>query len=196
MYGSTENPFASSICTHGWYHVNNDVVILEPVDAEYKPVPPGIMSHTVLVTNLVGKLQPIIRYDLGDSILVKPEACPCGNPRPAIHVQGRTADALVFTTPDGKHVSIPPLLFVTLIDHMDGIELFQVVQTSPHTLRIRLVYQATYDRSQQDRLWQVLYTELTRMLKGHELDFITLERATEPPEQSQGGKFRLVIPLS
>jgi phenylacetate-coenzyme A ligase PaaK-like adenylate-forming protein len=196
MYGSTENPFASSLCTHGWYHVNTEVVILEPVDAEYRTVPPGILSHTVLVTNLVGKVQPIIRYDLGDSILVKPEPCHCGNPRPAIRVQGRTADALVFTTPDGKNVSIPPLLFVTLIDHMPGIELFQVVQTSPNAVRIRLCYQATYDRPQQDRQWQALKAELSGLLKGHGLDFITLERATEPPQQSQGGKFRLVIPLS
>lgn len=196
MYGSTENPFASSICTQGWYHINNDVVILEPVDAEYRPVTPGTMSHTVLVTNLVNKVQPIIRYDQGDRILVKPEACPCGNPRPAIRVQGRTADALVFATPDGKYVSIPPLLFVTLIDHMPGIELFQVVQTSPNSLRIRLHYQANYDRHQQDRQWQTLSAELTRMLQGHGLDYINLERATEPPQQSQGGKFRLVIPLS
>ncbi len=196
MYGSTKNPFASSICTQGWYHVNNDVVILEPVDAEYRPVPSGIMSHTVLVTNLVGKVQPIIRYDLGDRLLVKLEICPCGNPRPAIRVQGRTANALVFTTRNGKHVSIPPLLFVTLIDHMPGIKLFQVVQTSPHTLRIRLCYQAIYNQPQQDRQWQALYAELTRMLKGYGLDFITLERAIEPPQQSQGGKFRLVIPSS
>jgi len=196
MYGSTENPFASSICPHGWYHVNTDVVILEPVDADYRPVPAGTMSHTVLVTNLVGKVQPIIRYDLGDSLLVKPEACPCGNSRPAVRVQGRTADALMFTTPDGKQVSIPPLLFVTLIDHIPGIELFQVVQTSPHALRIRLCYPATYDRQEQNRQWQILHNELIRLLKSYGLDFITLERAAEPPQQSQGGKFRLVIPLS
>ncbi len=196
MYGSTENPFASSICSHGWYHVNNEVVILEPVDTEYRPVPPGTMSHTALVTNLVGQVQPIIRYDLGDSLLVKPEVCPCGNPRPAIRIQGRTADALVFTMPGGKPVSIPPLLFVTLIDHMPGVELFQVVQTSPNSLRIRLSYHASYDRSQQDRQWQALNVELTKMLKGHGLDFITLERAAEPPQQSKGGKFRLVTPLS
>lgn len=196
MYGSTENPFASSICTQGWYHVNNDVVILEPVDAEYRPVPPGSMSHTVLVTNLVSKVQPIIRYDLGDSLLVKPDICACGNPHPAIRVQGRAADELVFITPGGRRVGIPPLLFVTLIDHMPGIELFQVVQTSPHTLCIRLQYQAGYDQMQQDHQWHILYIELTRMLKGHGLDFITLERATDPPQQSKGGKFRLVIPLT
>ncbi|MCE1253567.1 MAG: phenylacetate--CoA ligase family protein [Anaerolineae bacterium] len=195
MYGSTENPFASSLCKQGWYHVNSDVVILEPVDAEYRPVPAGVMSHSVLVTNLVNKIQPIIRYDLGDSILVKPDVCPCGNPRTAIRVQGRAADALVFVKPNGEHVSVPPLLFVTLIDHMPGIELFQVVQTSPDTLRIRLSYQATYNQAQQNDQWQTLYAALSEVLKGYGLNFVSLERASEPPRQSEGGKFRLVIPL-
>lgn len=195
MYGSTENPFASSICANGWYHVDHDGVILEPVDALYQPVPPGSMSHTVLVTNLVGKVQPIIRYDQGDSLLVKPEACPCGNPHPAIRVQGRAADALVFTTPDDKQINIPPLLFVTLIDHFPGVEIFQVVQTTPQTLRIRLRYQLSFSQAQQDQVWQSLSTELIKMLKGHGLDCITLERATELPQQSNGGKFRLVIPF-
>jgi phenylacetate-coenzyme A ligase PaaK-like adenylate-forming protein len=196
MYGSTENPFASSICKQGWYHVNSDVVILEPVDAEYRPVPAGTLSHTVLVTNLVGKTQPIIRYDLGDSIVMRPDLCPCGNPRPAIRVQGRAADALAFKTPDGEKVTVPPLLFVTLIDRIRGIELFQVVQTSPTTLRIRLHYMASVDQQQQDRQWQFLCNELTKLLAGHKLGNITLERASEPPEQAPGGKFRMVIPLA
>lgn len=195
MYGSTENPFASSICKHGWYHVNSDVVILEPVDAEYRPVPLGTMSHTVLITNLVSRIQPIIRYDLGDSIVMRPNACPCGDPRPAIQVQGRAADALVFTASNGEKVMVPPLLFVTLIDRMHGIELFQIVQTSPTILRIRLHYAASVDQQQQDRQWQILCDELTTMLMGRNLGHITFERDSESPEQSQGGKFRMVIPF-
>ena len=50
-------------CGQGWLHVNSDWVILEPVEADYSPTPPGQASHTVLLTNLANRIQPIIRYD-------------------------------------------------------------------------------------------------------------------------------------
>ena len=95
-YAATECPFLSYSCTEGWLHVNSDWVLLEPVDADHRPVAVGQPSHTVLVSNLANRIQPIIRYDLGDSVLARPEPCPCGNPLPAIRVQGRTADLLRF----------------------------------------------------------------------------------------------------
>ena len=101
----------------------------------------------------------------------------------------------MFTAPDGRPVHIPPLLFVTLIDHLPGVELFQVVQTDPATLRIRLLYQPDVDPARQDGQWRSLSAELTALLHGHGLGDIALIRAAEPPQQSSGGKFRLVIPL-
>jgi phenylacetate-coenzyme A ligase PaaK-like adenylate-forming protein len=79
-------------CREGWLHVNADWVLLEPVDRDYRPVPPGQRSHTALLTNLANRAQPIIRYDLGDSIIVNPQPCPCGNPLPAVHVEHRRGD--------------------------------------------------------------------------------------------------------
>lgn len=81
-------------CDHGWLHVNSDWVVLEPVDADHAPTPPGIASHTVLLTNLANRVQPLIRCDLGDSVLARPDPCPCGSPFPAIRVQGRRDDVL------------------------------------------------------------------------------------------------------
>lgn len=81
-------------CEEGWLHVNNDWVILEPVDADYDPTPPGEPSHTVRLTNLANQVQPIIRHDLGDTVVARPGPCPCGNPLLAIRVQGRRDDVL------------------------------------------------------------------------------------------------------
>jgi hypothetical protein len=39
-----------------------------PVDQDYRPVLPGEPSHTVLMTNLANRVQPLIRYDQGDSV--------------------------------------------------------------------------------------------------------------------------------
>jgi len=192
-YAATECPHLSYVCEHGWLHVNSDWVVFEPVDADYRPVPPGEQSHTVLLSNLANRVQPILRYDLGDSILQRPDPCPCGNPLPAIRVQGRAADVLTFPTDRGEQVTIAPLVFGTLLDRTPGIELFQIVQTAPTRLRVRLRPATGADLN---RVWQTVQTEITRLLAEHKLDHVMVERAEEPPEQSPGGKYREIIPLS
>lgn len=192
-YAATECPFISSGCEHGWLHVNSDWVILEPVDADYQPVPTGEWSHTVLVSNLANRIQPILRYDLGDSVMLRPDSCSCGNPLPAIRVQGRAADMLTFPTDHGKPITVPPLVFVALVDRVPGIDIIQIVQTTPTNLRVRLRPAAGAD---QNLVWQAVNTEITHLLTEHKLGHVTVERAEEPPEQSPGGKFRKIIPLS
>lgn len=192
-YAATECSFLCSCCEQGWYHTNLDWVVVEPVDANYRPVPPGTQSYTVLISNLANRVQPILRYDLGDSILQRPDPCPCGNPLPAIRVQGRAADVLTFPTEHGEQVSIAPLLFGSLIDRQPGIERFQIVQTTPTSLRLRLQFAAGTDPT---RVWQQVHTEITHLLTEHKVGSIALERAEEPPQQSPGGKYRSIIPLS
>ncbi len=193
VYGATECPFLTEGCTHGWYHVNNDWAVLEPVDADYRPVPPGELSHTILISNLANRVQPILRYDLGDSVLQRPTPCPCGNPLPAFQVQGRVADVLTFLTPDGHQVVLPPLGLDTLVDRVPGVSLFQLVQTTSSTLRVRLVCAPDADA---DQVWHAVCEGLTGMLADHGLGHVELQRATEQPQQSVGGKFRPVIPLA
>lgn len=191
-YASNECPFLSYGCAHGWLHVNSDWVVYEPVDADYRAVTPGEPSHTVLISNLANRVQPILRYDLGDSILQRPDPCPCGNPLPAIRVHGRSADVLTFSA-NGERITIVPLVFGTLLDRIPGIERFQIVQTTPTGLRVRLRPAAGTD---EGRLWQEVSIELARLLAAHKLDDVTLERAEQGPEQSAGGKYREIIPLT
>lgn len=192
-YAATECPFLSYSCDHGWLHVNSDWLVLEPVDAGYRSTPPGQPSHTVLISNLANRVQPILRYDLGDSVLQRSDPCPCGNPLPAIRVQGRSADVLTFPTERGEPVAIAPLAFGSLVDRTPGVELFQIVQTAPARLRVRLRPAAGAD---QGRVWQAVCGEIMRLLEDHKLDHVTVERAGEPPEQSAGGKYREIIPLN
>jgi phenylacetate-CoA ligase len=186
-YAATECTFLSYGCEQRWLHVNSDWVVCEPVDADYRPVPPGKRSHTLLLSNLANRVQPVLRYDLGVSVLQRPDPCPCGNPLPAIRVQGRAAEVLTFSTEQGERVSIPPLAFE--VDHIPGIERVQVVQTSPSSLRVRLL---VAPGAEPNRVWQAAHTEITRMLTQHQLSHVTVERGEEPPEQSLGGKYRAV----
>ena len=58
-YGSSECMSIAFSCSERALHVNSDWVILEPVDADYRPILPGASSHTVLLTNLANRVQPI-----------------------------------------------------------------------------------------------------------------------------------------
>lgn len=189
-YAASECPFLSYSCAHKWLHVDSDWVVLEAVDADYKPISPGEQSHTVLLSNLANRIQPILRYDLGDSIQERPEPCPCGDPLPAIRVKGRTADLLIFPKEGGGQVSIPALALE--VDHVPGIDLFQIVQAAPNKLRVRLKAAASADPEQ---LWKAVRSAVTGVLRKNGVSHIEVERAVEEPEQSAGGKYRTVIPL-
>ena len=196
-YAATECPFLSYSCREGWLHVNADWVIVEPVDANRQPTATGQASHTVLITNLANRIQPILRYDLGDSVLARPDPCPCGNPLPAIRVEGRTADLLTFHTADGRTggtaVTLTPLTFTTRLDRLPGIALFQIVQTTPTELVVRL---QPAPNAHLDAVWSQAHRELTELLTDNGLAHVGVRRAAEPPQPANGGKYRLVHPLA
>ncbi|MFC5753132.1 hypothetical protein [Actinomadura rugatobispora] len=192
-WAANECPFLSYGCTAGWLHVNADWAVVEPVDEHYRPVPPGEPSHTVLLTNLANHLQPILRYDLGDAVVVRPDPCPCGNPGPALRVQGRAADLLTFPGPNGAPVTLAPLPLATLLEAVPGLELFQIVQTNPTTLRLRLLPAPGTDH---EALWRTTQTRLSELLARHRLGHVRVERAAEPPQYGTGGKIRAVIPIA
>lgn len=190
-YAATECPFFSYSCEHGWLHVNSDWVVFEPVDADHRPVPPGEPAHTMLISNLANRVQPILRYDLGDSVLQQAGPCRCGNPLPAIRVQGRSSEVLTFQTDGGDRVTIAPLAFSTVAERTPGLQMFQIVQTAPTNLRVRLQIHG----ADTQRVWESVQAGVKRLLAEHGLEHVDLERADELPEQSEGGKFRQVIPL-
>lgn len=191
-YAATECPFLTYSCQHGWLHVNSDWVLLESVDADHRPVPPGQPSHTTLLSNLANKVQPILRYDLGDAVFVRPDPCPCGDPLPAIRVRGRTADLLTFHTPAGEPVVLTSLTVTAWVDRVPGVELVQLVHTAPTHLEVRMQFSAGTD---PERLWQAVHTEIRRLLVDHGLGHVTVARGDGPPQPTPGGKFRAVIPL-
>jgi phenylacetate-coenzyme A ligase PaaK-like adenylate-forming protein len=124
-------------CREGWLHVNADWVILEPVDADYRPAAPGETSHTVLLTNLANRVQPLIRYDLGDAVVANTEPCRCGNPLPAIRVEGRRDDVLKMTATDGRPVRLLPMALATVVEEAGNVHRFQIVQSTGRKLLLR-----------------------------------------------------------
>ena len=69
-YGASEAMPLALPCRYGRLHLNSDWFVVEPIDAEGGPVPPDARSDGLLVTNLANYVQPVIRYQLGDSVVI------------------------------------------------------------------------------------------------------------------------------
>lgn len=189
-YGASEAIAITLECPHGWLHVNADWFILEPVDREYRPTPPGQTSDSVLLTNLANHVQPIIRYELGDRVLVKPEPCACGSPLPAIQVEGRTDETLRLTTPDGGAIDLLPLALGTVVEETAGVYRFQVIQRGPARLCVRLDVAPDSDRME---VWAAVAGRLQHYLAKHGLPELAIELDDTPPiPHPISGKLRQV----
>jgi phenylacetate-CoA ligase len=137
-YGASEFLSIASPCSAGAMHLNADWVILEPIDAHGRPVPAGTLSHDVLLTNLANRVQPLIRYALGDRVRLPPERCACGSPLPLIEVHGRDEQPLQLRGRGRRLVSLLPLALTTVLEDEAGVFDFQLVQRDANTLVLRL----------------------------------------------------------
>ena len=190
-YGASEMIMLAYDCGHGRKHVHADWAILEPVDDDRRPVAPGEPSTTVLLTVLANRVQPIIRYDLGDAVVLRPEPCPCGSRLPAIDVVGRTNDVLHFAAPDGHDVALAPLPLVTLAEAVPGVRSVQLVQTAPDTVEVRLDTLPGHDRSQ---VAEDVSAGLRGHLARHGLAAVgVIPGAGRPQRHPRSGKLRQVV---
>jgi phenylacetate-CoA ligase len=190
-YAANECSFMTYSCREGWLHVNSDWVVLEPVDQEYLPVAPDRESHTLLISNLANRVQPVLRYDIGDRAVRRPDPCPCGIPLPAIRVQGRVSEVLYIRNVQGRLAGIPPGVFTDL-GHIPGMDIFQIEQVEPTLLRLRFRVKVGANAAE---VWREAQREGRRIVTEHGLENVTFERSEEPPHIAPGGKLPRVLPL-
>jgi len=189
-YGASEALSIACECPYAWLHVNADWVILEPVAADGTPTAAGELSDTVLLTNLANRVQPIIRYDLGDRVLVNPEPCGCGSPLPAIRVEGRRGDVLRLRAVDGRIVELLPLAIETAIEE-GGVDSFQVAQVGARSLRVRLPAGAEAARAGTG---QSVVATLGTLLRRHGVGDVDIALDERPPALSgASGKRKPVV---
>jgi phenylacetate-coenzyme A ligase PaaK-like adenylate-forming protein len=111
LYATTEAAVLASTSTHQvGLHLWEDLALIEVVDANNRPVPPGVPGHKVLVTNLVNRTQPLIRYELSDSVTLAEGADPTGWPfRRIATIDGRSDDIVELPAADGGSITVHPL---------------------------------------------------------------------------------------
>jgi phenylacetate-CoA ligase len=125
LYGSQEGAHAALQCSHGRLHVNPTIGVLELLDHNGMPVSAGD-SGRVVVTTLMRRSFPLIRYDIGDVARSTEYAvdCACGLKWPSIgDVEGRSEDLV--RTGDGRRIGY--LCFHATKD-LSGIKEAQLIQ--------------------------------------------------------------------
>lgn len=189
-YGASEFLAMGWECEHGAMHLNSDWVILEPVDDDYRPVPPGQPSTRVLLTNLANKVQPLIRYELEDQITFSPHPCACGSALPVIHIDGRGDDLLRMDARTGGTVLLLPLALSTVMEEHARVYDFQLRQCDGRTLALRLG-QPTHEAADALRRCR---QALQQFGEAQGLAPIKLlDETTLPMVRSRSGKLRRVL---
>ncbi len=135
-YGSRESACLATQCLHGGFHVLAHGRVIELVDDDGEPVPPGAPGR-VLVTDFTNRAFGLIRYETGDvATWAEPGACACGMPYPRLGtIRGRTSDFI--TRRDGERIHGE--WFTHLFYGRAGVERFLVRQTSLDALEVQTV---------------------------------------------------------
>jgi len=189
-YGASECFSIAWECAEGCLHVNDDWVILEPVDERMQPVPEGRLSHSVLLTNLANRTQPLVRYRLEDRVRRVPGRCACGSEFTVIEVQGRSADTLTLRDAHRRPVSVVPLALETAIEEAAQVTQFQIVGLDGGGLELRLESAVTDPRAAFGRCRRAIDAFLAQ--HGVVGTRVSFSRAA-PLRDRASGKLRRVI---
>jgi len=119
MYGTTEGLYACDCEHHRGMHVFEDLGLVEVIDEHGDPAPDGAPGAKLLITSLIKRTQPLLRYEVSDMVALTAAPCPCGRPHARmVSIQGRSDDILRMTGTDGRTIPVHPL---TLRSPMAGI---------------------------------------------------------------------------
>jgi phenylacetate-CoA ligase len=182
FYATTEGVWGHD-CEHGSMHLFDDMCIVENVDDDGQPVPPGEIGARLLITNLFNTTQPLIRFEVSDLVAVDPEPCPCGRSLTRLRsLEGRAEDVLRI-----GDVAVHPLQFAIVTADPDVRE-FQVVQDG-RALRVRVALR-NGSVGAEERLGARVRDRLAEL--GVPRPEVSVERV-EALERSAGGKLQVVV---
>ena len=175
-YGSFERCVAIGTCEHGAYHLLTDYSFVEciPVDDT---------ACELIGTGFGNFLMPLIRYRIGDSIVLADEEyqCPCGRAFPVVQeIIGRVDD--VVKTPDGKRIGMA----INIFDGINNIIESQLVQDRIDEITLYLVVTPQFTETDKNALLKragnIIGTDIAFTIK-------TVERLN----RTKNGKLRTII---
>jgi phenylacetate-CoA ligase len=132
-YSSEEIGLMATECLHGSYHVVEDGVYLEIVDADRDGL------GRVIVSDLGNILMPLIRYDHGDLASLSSQPCTCGRQfRRLSTLHGRCDDA--FQTASGSYLPSASILAICddlFTDELSGMREYRLIQHGMNEIELQ-----------------------------------------------------------
>lgn len=185
FWGCSEGAYAFPCRERAGMHLPDDLVIVEPVDRDNRPVPFGAPADKLLLTNLYNKTQPLIRYEIDDAVTIVEEPCACGCAhRRIVEVRGRTDS--VFSYENGA--SVHHLGMAGILQSDPAVAELQVSQT-PKGIEVALVTRGGCDTGS-------LRGRLEELLRRSGLeDPKVVVRTTSSLDRLWSGKLRQFEPL-
>lgn len=178
-WGSVESCGLVTECEKGSLHISEDAGIIEILDNNLQPVPPGT-AGTVYCTGLLNYDQPLIRYNIGDTMIASDEGCACGRQMRVIKdITGRTEDVIVGQ--DGRKM----VRFHSVFAGLQAVKQAQVIQESIHQVRIKIVPAGKLSEEEKTIIRQRIVSQLG------EVD-VVIEEVSEIP-LGINGKFKAVV---
>ena len=183
-FASTEGLMGTSAPGGDVLAFNNDMCIIELVNADNRPVGPGVPSAKVLVTNLYNLAQPLIRYELTDSFVREPGAPGTGHL--LARVQGRADEVFHYQAGD-----LHPHVIRSVMVRSPEVADYQVRQT-------RTGIEADIIAASGGASTEALRRQLAEALAhgGLSQPDVTVRIAGDLPRCAGSGKRRRFIPLS
>jgi phenylacetate-CoA ligase len=175
VYGAREVGISACECSRGKMHVLSFSTIMEVVDEENRPVPPGNQGR-ILCTGLHNLTMPLIRYEIGD-LAVAAEGCDCGSRLPALQsISGRIIDHFVHRDGTLVHGGY----FIVHLFFKEWIDEFQIVQRDVDDIEI--FYRPRLEPVEKD-MTDIIGKYQALMGKGCK---VTWTRVDEVPRTPQG----------
>lgn len=175
-YGSRELGRVASECVaHDGLHINEPSVFVE-IEAD-SSLPDGY-GH-LIITDLINRATPMIRYRTGDIARFQNKECTCGRSlRKIENIMGRTTDLIVL--PGGRKIR--------MTNHCDVRQLkeIQIVQKGQTKFLIRYVKGSEFTKYSLND-----FESNFKLIAGNDIDFSFEEVGNIHREQS--GKVRLVV---
>jgi phenylacetate-CoA ligase len=137
----------------------------------------------IIVTPLYLKTMPLIRYRLGDRVILSEDPCPCGSNFTTIRkIVGRSDDDL--TLPGGKRISARA---INLLENVPGIVEYQIIQKSRERFEVHVKPGAEYGPDSQKQIEQTI-------ARGCAPEAVQVDvRIVEAVRRASNGKLNTVI---
>lgn len=123
-------------------HCHDDMLVFEAVDAADQPVPDGVLSDHALVTPLINKALPLLRYRVHDRVKLGPVDAHWPFKR-IEQIIGRSTMCYVFKTPERRVFIGTNFLF--FMDEQQEVSIYQFRQTAPDAVECLFVPQPGVD---------------------------------------------------